>query len=118
MFESIIQTYSLVRRVLCHNRSFVKRFPIWILYTGYQSNFNYYNNTYADTLNTSYDYSSVMHYGEDAFSANGFATIEALQNVSFGSSNISATDILATRIFYNCSASGTPLPSIPAVTLR
>ena len=89
-----------------------------MLYTGKESNFVKYNNTYADTLNTSFDYNSVMLYGEGAFSGNGFPTIESLQNVSFGESNISATDILATRIFYNCSASGTPLPSIPATTLR
>ena len=77
-----------------------------------------YNLTYVDTLNISYDYDSVMHYGTYAFSVNGFPTIEPLQNVTIGQSNISATDILEVRVFYNCSASGTPLPSIPAITLR
>lgn len=107
---------SLSQGISC--KTTVKQFSILILPSGDQIYFVKSNNTIVDTLNTSYDYASVMHYNNVAFSSNGQPTIEAIQNVSFGHSNISATDILATRIYYNCSASGSPLQSIPSPTLR
>ena len=70
-------------------------------------------------MNTSYDYDSVMHYGNYAFSANGFPTIETIPpNITIGRSNISSTDILEVRMLYNCSASGTVLPPATNITLR
>ena len=83
-----------------------------------EHNFNKYPNTIVDTLNTSYDYSSVMHYGRDAFSRNGLPTIEPLQsNVLIGQRyNLSNIDIQEVRLFYNCSSNGVTLPPIPTTT--
>ena len=91
----------------------------WFLLEGKANNFNKYNNTYVDTMNTSYDLKSVMQYSETAFSVNGSPTMEALQpNVTLGGSNMTATDIYEVRMFYNCSSSGTPLQSVTSPTLR
>lgn len=42
---------------------------------GLEHNFNKYNNSKITHFNTTYDYYSVMHYGPDAFSKDGNATI-------------------------------------------
>ncbi|CAF4174467.1 unnamed protein product, partial [Rotaria sordida] len=75
---------------------------------GMTHNFEKYNSTYTSTLNTSYDYASVMHYENDAFSVNGYPTIETIQgNFSIGQrDNMSDTDIYEVRLFYNCSSTG------------
>ena len=67
-----------------------------------------------DTLNTPYDYGSVMHYGKYFFTQNGLPTIEPLQaNVTIGQrQNLSSIDILEVRLIYNCSALGVTLPPI------
>jgi hypothetical protein len=59
-----------------------------------------------------------MHYESQAFSLNGRHTIEALQpNVTIGQRyNMSTTDILEVRMFYNCSARGVTLPLMPTTT--
>jgi hypothetical protein len=81
-------------------------------------NFEKYNDSFVDTLNTPYDYSSVMHYGSDAFSENGRATIEPLlSNVTIGQrENLSSIDIQEVRLLYNCSASGVTLGPISNIT--
>jgi hypothetical protein len=82
------------------------------------SNFDKYDNSYVNTQGTSYDYGSVMHYEEYAFSSNGLPTIEPLQpGVSIGQRNgMSTIDIQEIRLFYNCSSNGTTLPTIPTTT--
>lgn len=82
-------------------------------------NFDKYHSMVVDTLNTSYDYASVMHYETDAFSANGLPTIEPLTpGIPIGQRvNLSATDILEVRLLYNCSANGVTLPPIPTTTI-
>ncbi|CAM4852855.1 unnamed protein product [Rotaria socialis] len=79
---------------------------------GMERNFEKYDNSIADTLNTPYDYGSVMHYPNNGFSSNGLPTIEPLQpNVTIGQrANLSAIDIQEVRILYNCSATGITLP--------
>ena len=43
--------------------------------SGKEHNFMKYNNSLIDSLGTPYDYRSVMHYSEKAFSKNGLPTI-------------------------------------------
>ncbi|CAF3759357.1 unnamed protein product, partial [Rotaria sordida] len=75
-------------------------------------NFDKYDNIRVNTLNTPYDYRSLMHYGSTAFSINDSPTIEPIQSgVTIGQrNNLSAIDIQAVRLFYNCTASGITLP--------
>jgi len=70
------------------------------------------DNLVADTLNTSYDYSSVLHYGKNDFSKNGLPTIEPIQsNIKIGQRyNLSNGDIEVIRRFYTCSSTGPTLP--------
>ncbi|CAF4173204.1 unnamed protein product, partial [Rotaria sordida] len=85
---------------------------------GMEHNFQKYNSTMVDTLNTSYDYGSVMHYPRDAFSVNRLPTIEPLQpNVTIGQhDNLSSIDIQEVRLFYNCFAIGVTLPTTTTTT--
>jgi hypothetical protein len=77
-------------------------------------NFVKYTSSATDTLNTSYDYGSVMHYSRTAFSRNGLPTIEPIQSgVNIGQQlNLSTIDIQAVRRLYNCTASGITLPPV------
>ncbi len=113
MLKLIIKIFNRVKLIL-----FIKLNFINIIILGMEHNFDKYNNTQVNTLNTSYDYASVMHYERDAFSSNGRPTIEPLQpNVEIGQRyNMSTTDIEEVRIFYNCSSSGGTLPPIPTTT--
>lgn len=83
-----------------------------------ESNFLKFDDTVATTLNTSYDYASVMHYETRAFSINGNATIIALRpNTKIGQRyKLSATDIQEIRTFYNCSSIGPTLPQVTTPT--
>ncbi|UJR12508.1 hypothetical protein I4U23_016683 [Adineta vaga] len=69
----------------------------------------------VDTLNTTYDFKSIMHYQGTEFSKNGLPTMESIPpNITMGSkSNLSATDIRGIQIYYGCSAAG---PSTPKGT--
>jgi hypothetical protein len=81
-----------------------------------EAQFTKYNNTMTDTLNSSYDYSSVMHYEKNAFSINSsLLTIEPLlPHVKIGQRyKLSPIDIQQIRLFYNCTATGTTLPTTP-----
>ena len=56
-------------------------------------------------LLSSYDYGSIMHYGEYAFSANGKKTIVAIQNptATIGQrQHLSSNDISELNILYDC----------------
>ena len=45
------------------------------IFLGFASNFKKYPKSDIDSLNMSYDYGSIMHYGRRAFSKNGKDTI-------------------------------------------
>jgi hypothetical protein len=62
--------------------------------------------TTAVDLKTSYDYSSIMHYGTTYFTKNGKSTIVLKQsNVSVGNRDkLSPTDVIEIRRFYGCQA--------------
>ncbi len=113
MLKLIMKIFNRVKLIL-----FIKLNFINIIILGMEHNFNKYTTTQVDTLNTSYDYASVMHYERDAFSSNGRPTIEPLQpNIEIGQLyNMSTTDIEEVRIFYKCSSSGGTLPPIPTTT--
>ncbi|CAF3574844.1 unnamed protein product [Rotaria socialis] len=74
-------------------------------------NFDKYNDTYIDTLFTSYDYGSVMHYERNAFALNASGvTIIPIQNASayIGQRiQLSPIDILTIQRYYGC----VPTPS-------
>ncbi|CAF4309104.1 unnamed protein product, partial [Rotaria sp. Silwood2] len=87
--------------------------------TDMRSNFEKYDNTVVNTLNTAYDYASIMHYEKTAFTNNFLPTIEPLQaNVKIGQRyKLSSTDIQKIQQFYNCSAAGTLLTTTPTSTI-
>lgn len=47
----------------------------FIFNAGYENNFEKYNNSTVTDFGVPYDYGSLMHYGETAFSYNGKRTI-------------------------------------------
>jgi len=60
-----------------------------------------------NTLGLSYDIYSILHYAKNAFSKNGFPTIEPLDPSvvllhSSQKTRITDTDLTAIRILYNC----------------
>ena len=104
-------TFSLIMPISNQVRTFL--FPSQILNSfflnkGMAGNFQKYNSSTVNTQNTTYDYVSVMHYDEYAFSSNGLPTIVPLQsNVQIGQRyNMSTLDIYKVRLYYNCSANG------------
>ncbi|CAH1795857.1 unnamed protein product, partial [Owenia fusiformis] len=58
----------------------------------------------SDYLNTNYDYGSVMHYENDAFTRNGRITMSAkMKGVRFGEApTLSKTDIVRLNRLYKC----------------
>lgn len=81
-------------------------------------NFNKYSDAILDTLNTTYDYESIMHYGPTAFSVNNETTIEPLQlNIKIGQRYyLSAIDIQEIQLYYNCTNEGPTLAPSTTVT--
>lgn len=49
---------------------------------GHEGNFKKYNHSVVSDFNTSYDFESIMHYSQKAFSKNGELTMKALDNDS------------------------------------
>ena len=114
MFKSIQQTFYQIRsnlRVRLNNRF------LWSC-VDLLSQFTKYSSTTSNTQNISYDYHSVMHYGTDAFTANGSPTIVPRQaNVKIGQRYfLSSSDIAAIRKFYSYSGVGTTLPTPTTTT--
>ncbi|CAF1591005.1 unnamed protein product [Adineta ricciae] len=105
------------RECLFHEQSrsdrglYVKVYPE-NMQTGADQQYLIYENPMADMLNSSYDYSSVMHYAKYDFSSNGKPTMEPIQsNIKIGQRyNLSNGDIQLIRRYYNCSSNGPTLP--------
>ncbi|XP_012581239.1 PREDICTED: meprin A subunit beta [Condylura cristata] len=76
---------------------------------GKENNFNVYDDQKSDTLNTPYDYTSVMHYSKTAF-RNGteptiVTRIEDFMDVIGQRMDFSETDLVKLNRLYNCSSS-------------
>ncbi|XP_033642569.1 high choriolytic enzyme 1-like [Asterias rubens] len=71
---------------------------------GLEYNFQRYSSTVIDTLQTRYDYASIMHYPRNAFSSNGRDTIQPRQaGVSIGNRNdFSNIDVFKINTYYEC----------------
>lgn len=112
IFKLIIQIWNQV-----DYKIFLK-IVVCILIIGMEYNFEKYSTSYVDTQNTPYDYASVMHYSSDAFSSNGYPTIQPLQTgVRIGQRyNMSSIDIQEVRLFYRCSSAGTTFPPMSTTT--
>ena len=69
-----------------------------------EHNFDKHSASLTDTLGLPYDYHSVMHYPNTAFSKNGLPTITTRDpHVWIGQRNtLSAIDIQEIRKYYNC----------------
>ena len=85
-----------------------------------ESNFEKYSANVVDTLNTPYDYASIMHYGPYSFSSNNRPTIEPIQsNIKIGQrNNLSAIDIQQVRRYYNCTINGPTLTTVITTTAK
>ncbi|XP_063056025.1 meprin A subunit beta-like [Engraulis encrasicolus] len=78
---------------------------------GYENNFEKVSEDFSSLLNTSYDYTSVMHYGENFFTNGNGSTIltknPEFQDVIGNSVEMSPTDALELNRLYRCNASVT-----------
>ncbi|CAH3147009.1 unnamed protein product, partial [Porites lobata] len=76
--------------------------------SGMEFNFNKYDRSKTDSLETPYDYGSVMHYDSKAFSRNGRPTIVAREpGVQLGNRHrLSKIDIQQMNLLYKCSGVG------------
>ncbi|KAL2084260.1 hypothetical protein ACEWY4_019778 [Coilia grayii] len=76
---------------------------------GYANNFNKVSEEYSSLLNTSYDYTSVMHYDGYAFTNGNGSTIltknPEFQDVIGKSVEMSSTDALELNRLYHCNVS-------------
>jgi len=86
---------------------------------GTENNFKKYDRSIIDSLGTTYDYRSVMHYGDKAFTKNGLPTIlvkqSEFQTVIGQRDGLSITDAQQANLLYNncvhrVVAGSTPLP--------
>ncbi|XP_070576117.1 bone morphogenetic protein 1-like [Ptychodera flava] len=79
--------------------------------SGMEHNFDRYEEDYIQDLGSSYDYFSIMHYHDTAFTVNGESTIIPLQSgirpEDLGSSlDFTETDIYKLNALYNCDGGG------------
>lgn len=84
-----------------HHWNFFSRF--WV--SGMERNFISYSHETTDSLNEPYDYSSIMHYNNKAFTSNGRDTMQSKINplLRFGKRNgFSTVDIRQLAKLYSC----------------
>ncbi len=72
--------------------------------SGEENNFQKYSSSFVNTLNTPYDFGSIMHYGTHYWSKNGRPTLVPKQSgVSIGQSNgFSTLDLTRINRLYKC----------------
>ncbi|CAF3333453.1 unnamed protein product [Rotaria socialis] len=83
-------------------------------------NFEKYTETEIDTLQTPYDYGSIMHYSPNAFTNNGLRTIIPTKDpfASIGQRIVmSPIDILEVQRYYSCVPSSDPGKALIATFL-
>lgn len=76
-----------------------------LTFAGMDRNFKSYSNLDVDTFSQPYDFNSLLHYNNKAFSKNGQDTIQSLRNpnLRFGNAkNLSPGDIKRIRKLYKC----------------
>lgn len=81
------------------------KFLTLLFSSGQEKNFNKYPASEVDFAGGMYDFDSLMHYGNYAFSKNRKATLVALKNpkLQFGRRlKLSKTDILQLNAMYDC----------------
>ena len=71
---------------------------------GYKFAFYDYSTARIDSRGVPYDYESIMHYGNSAFSKNGQRTIVAKDKrvKKLGNRHLSPLDIKQANMMYNC----------------
>ncbi|KAF6036085.1 MEP1B [Bugula neritina] len=84
------------------------------IFKGLEYNFQKHATTYVNTYGIPYDYKSMMHYSEHAFSKNGQPTIVARdrksQKVMGNRNGFSFKDIQLANVIYECATEGTVAP--------
>lgn len=69
----------------------------------FYENFRSYSFRDANSFGLPYDYDSVMHYSNRAFSQDGSVTIRAKGNKTIGQRDgLSALDVAKLNLMYNC----------------
>ena len=80
-------------------------FTSFSFHAGEEGNFNRYKAAQMDAALGSYDFESIMHYGNYAFSKNKRPTLLSVKNplLQFGQvAKLSPTDILQLNSIYDC----------------
>ena len=79
--------------------------PIPLLLLAKKHNFRKHSNSKVDSLNTTYDYSSVMQYSKTAFGINGSVTMDPKQSGVFQLGQrvgFTKTDSIQANMLYRC----------------
>ena len=79
----------------------------YCVFSGELRNFNKYSAGDVDTVGSVYDFESLLHYGNKAFSNNGKPTLLAIKDPELqfgGRTKLSKSDIMMLNTLYDCSS--------------